>query len=46
MKAAARASGREIGDYERLHHWSVEDREAFWSLVWDQCGVVGKRATA
>lgn len=43
MKAAARASGREIGDYERLHQWSVEDREAFWSLVWDQCGVIGEK---
>jgi acetoacetyl-CoA synthetase len=43
MKAAARASGREIGDYERLHQWSVEDREAFWSLVWDQCGIIGEK---
>jgi acetoacetyl-CoA synthetase len=43
MKAAARVSGREIGDYDRLHQWSVEDREAFWSLVWDQCGVIGEK---
>jgi acetoacetyl-CoA synthetase len=43
MKAAARASGKDIGDYDRLHQWSVEDREAFWSLVWDQCGVIGEK---
>jgi acetoacetyl-CoA synthetase len=36
MKAAAQAGGGEIGDYEGLHRWSVEDRETFWSLVWDQ----------
>jgi acetoacetyl-CoA synthetase len=43
MKAAARASGSDIGDYGRLHQWSIEDREAFWSLVWDQCGVIGEK---
>ncbi|MBN9067899.1 MAG: acetoacetate--CoA ligase [Rhizobiales bacterium] len=43
MKAAARVSGRQIDDYDRLHEWSVEDREAFWSLVWDQCGVIGEK---
>jgi len=43
MKAAAQAGGGEIGDYEGLHRWSVEDRETFWSLVWDQCGVIGEK---
>jgi len=43
MKAAAQAGGGEIGDYDRLHRWSVEDRETFWSLVWDQCGVIGEK---
>jgi acetoacetyl-CoA synthetase len=43
MKAAAQASGEEIGDYDRLHRWSIEDREAFWNLVWDQCGIIGEK---
>ncbi len=28
------------GGYERLHRWSVRDPGAFWSAVWDFCGVV------
>ena len=29
--------------YAALHRWSIENREAFWSLVWDYAGVVGER---
>src|SRR5690606_30280708 len=32
---AAKVAGRTFSDYEALHRWSVEEREAFWSLVWD-----------
>ncbi len=28
--------------YESLHRWSVENREKFWPLVWEFCGVVGE----
>ncbi|NMG40787.1 acetoacetate--CoA ligase [Chelativorans sp. ZYF759] len=42
-REASRIAGRELADYDALHDWSIEDREAFWSLVWDFCGVVGKR---
>ena len=28
------------GGYEQLHRWSVRDPGAFWSAVWDFCGVV------
>jgi len=28
--------------YDRFHQWSVENREKFWPLVWDFCGVVGE----
>ena len=28
------------GGYERLHRWSVRNPGAFWSAVWDFCGVV------
>lgn len=30
-------------DFERLHQWSIEDREEFWAAVWDYGGVVGDR---
>ena len=32
--ASARA-GRPLASYADLHRWSVEDRGAFWSLVWE-----------
>lgn len=40
---AQNVAGKEIGDYNTLHEWSVNDREAFWTLVWDFCGIVGER---
>jgi acetoacetyl-CoA synthetase len=43
MKAAAERSGLALGSYGELHRWSVDDREAFWNLVWDFCGVVGDK---
>ena len=42
-EAARQVSGLQIADFDALHAWSVEDREAFWTLVWDWCGVVGAR---
>ncbi|MBC6440730.1 MAG: acetoacetate--CoA ligase [Rhodospirillales bacterium] len=38
---AASKSGRDLPDYDALWHWSVEDREGFWSLLWEFCEVVG-----
>ncbi len=29
--------------YEALHAWSVAEKEAFWSLVWEFCDVRGRR---
>ena len=43
MGAASAAAGRPLGDYRALHAWSVEEADAFWRLVWDECGVVGER---
>ncbi|MDX8468549.1 acetoacetate--CoA ligase [Mesorhizobium sp. VK23B] len=43
MKAAAAASGEAFSSYAELHRWSIEDREAFWGLVWDFCGLVGDK---
>jgi acetoacetyl-CoA synthetase len=42
-REAARVAGRDLSDYDALHAWSVEDREAFWNLVWDFCGIKGEK---
>jgi acetoacetyl-CoA synthetase len=43
MKRAAAVSGQRIGDFDDLHRWSVADREGFWSLLWDEAGVIGEK---
>ena len=35
--------GLNAGDYATLHRWSIDDRAAFWSAVWDYGEVVGDR---
>jgi acetoacetyl-CoA synthetase len=40
---AERRTGRKFPDYAALHTWSVEDRAAFWELVWDFAGVIGDK---
>ena len=29
--------------YHALWRWSIEEQEAFWSAVWDWCGIVGEK---
>jgi len=43
MARASAISGQALGSYADLHRWSVEDRGAFWSLIWDFCGVIGDK---
>ncbi|HEV2901551.1 MAG TPA: acetoacetate--CoA ligase [Pseudaminobacter sp.] len=43
MAAASVRAGAEFTRYDDLHRWSIDEREAFWSLVWDFCGIVGER---
>ncbi|MFU0503873.1 acetoacetate--CoA ligase [Pseudaminobacter sp. NGMCC 1.201702] len=43
MEAASLRAGKRFATYGELHNWSVEDREAFWNLVWEFCGVIGER---
>jgi acetoacetyl-CoA synthetase len=33
-------AANELGD---LHAWSIAQPDRFWSLVWDQCGIVGEK---
>ena len=35
--------GIETDGYRSLHQWSIDDRAAFWSAVWDFSGVVAER---
>ncbi|MBR2691409.1 MAG: acetoacetate--CoA ligase [Aquamicrobium sp.] len=42
-RAAERASGQSFASYRDLHAWSVAEREAFWDLVWDFCGITGDK---
>ncbi len=32
--------------WQRLHQWSVEERGAFWSAMWQFAGIIGERGTA
>ena len=43
MAAASARAGVAFSSYADLHRWSIDDREGFWSLVWDFCGVVGEK---
>ena len=47
FRFAAERGGPDLGEpgkdaYERFHLWSIENREKFWPLLWDFCGVVGE----
>jgi len=42
-RRAESASGRMLPDYSALWRWSVDEKEAFWRLLWDYAGVVGTR---
>jgi acetoacetyl-CoA synthetase len=32
-----------ISDYDALYQWSVDEKESFWSEIWDFCGIVGDK---
>ncbi|PCJ03261.1 MAG: acetoacetate--CoA ligase [Alphaproteobacteria bacterium] len=38
-------TGHDFKDYDALWQWSVRDKEIFWDLVWDFCGVIGDKGT-
>ncbi len=35
--------GTPFPDVDALHVWSVENRDKFWSAIWDFCGVEGEK---
>ena len=43
MERASAVGGQALTSWEDMHRWSVTDREGFWSLVWDFCGILGDK---
>jgi acetoacetyl-CoA synthetase len=43
MDAAEKETGQAFADYDALYRWSVDQKEAFWSLLWGYCNVIGKK---
>lgn len=41
-RRASDLAGRDLSDYEALYQWSIDEAEAFWSLLWDFCGVIAE----
>ncbi len=41
MRYAEQQSGQTFADYATLYQWSLDQKETFWSLLWDFCGVTG-----
>ncbi|WP_434713541.1 acetoacetate--CoA ligase [Rhizobium sp. YTUHZ045] len=36
-------NGVELPDHEAFQQWSIDERGAFWSAIWDFCGVRGDK---
>ena len=43
MDEAGARTGHVFKDYSDLYHWSVEEKETFWSFLWDFCNVIGHK---
>ncbi len=43
MSVASKRSGKTLNDYDALWRWSVTDIAGFWSLIWDDAGVIGEK---
>jgi acetoacetyl-CoA synthetase len=35
--------GLDLADHAAFHQWSIAERGAFWTAVWDYCGVKGSK---
>ena len=46
MRELRERGASDVSDYSRLYAWSVAQPEAFWSAVWEFCGVVADRDAA
>ena len=35
--------GLSINDYDALYQWSLDEKETFWSEIWDFCDIIGDK---
>lgn len=42
-KRASDLTGRDLARFSDLHHWSIDDPGAFWSLLWEFANIRAKR---
>ena len=43
MAEVNRQQHQSFTDYDALYQWSIDDKENFWSALWDFCDVVGDK---
>ena len=43
LRLANERFGLDCRDYHALWQWSIDERDRFWRLVWDFCGVIASR---
>lgn len=46
MNKTAKKHGVSLENYADIWQWSVDNNEAFWSDVWDYCGIIGDKGVA
>jgi acetoacetyl-CoA synthetase len=42
-RTVASRFGADVPDTVALHRWSIEQPDAFWASLWDECGVIGTK---
>ncbi|MHA1601001.1 MAG: acetoacetate--CoA ligase [Alphaproteobacteria bacterium] len=42
MGRVARDQGVRLATYDQLYAWSIDEMEAFWTTLWDECGVIAE----
>ena len=43
MQQVNQRHGLSLQDYDALYQWSLDEKELFWSEVWDFCGIIGDK---
>ncbi|MGF0537313.1 acetoacetate--CoA ligase [Agrobacterium sp. ES01] len=45
IQSCGERAGRAFDGYDDFYAWSIADRGAFWSAVWDECGIRGEKGS-
>ncbi len=45
MEYVTKRTGKDFADYQSFWRWSIDDKEIFWDIIWDYCGVIGDKGT-